>query len=98
MAARRRASFTGLAIVLRRESLLPWNEPAQSNDWHRTVLAKGWLTSEVTRRLVQAPSPRATVTATATAHVNVFWMALVMAKTSSDHLERTATHYTDHYP
>jgi hypothetical protein len=41
MAARKRASFTGLAIVLRRESLLPWNEPAQSNDWHRTVLAKG---------------------------------------------------------
>jgi hypothetical protein len=41
MAVRNRASLTGLAIVLRRESLLPWNEPAQSNDWHRTVLANG---------------------------------------------------------
>jgi len=38
MAERSRASFTGLAIVLRRESLLPWKDPAQSNDWHFVLL------------------------------------------------------------
>jgi len=54
MAVRSRASFTGLAIVLRRESLLPWKEPAQSNDWHFIVPASDLFTSEVTRSEEQA--------------------------------------------
>src|SRR5690242_6448384 len=62
MAVRNLASLTGLATVLRR-SLLPRNEPAQSNDWHFTVLANGRLTSDVTRSVVQpTASPQARVT------------------------------------
>src|SRR5215813_14228041 len=53
IAPRSRASLTGFAIVLRR-SLLPWKEPAQSNDWHLTEPASGRLTSDVTRSDVQA--------------------------------------------
>jgi hypothetical protein len=75
-----------LAIVLRRESLLPLNEPAQANDWHLTVPAKDRLTSDFTRSVEQAASPQ--TTETATAHANT---CLIMAKTSGDHLERGAT-------
>jgi hypothetical protein len=64
MAERNRASFTGFAIVLRRESLLPWKEPAQSNDWHFTEPASDLLTSDVTRSELQAASPQTTEPAT----------------------------------